>query len=125
MCNRIRLPLTWIALVLTVSASEFADTLAIVSERIAVSGNSAGGHLAAVLATIEGFNHPDDDLTAYTFLKFLAKNGYLDDPLPAGEKVRTLIREHKLGEMTEAVTFARCERNGDSEIHNFTETLKN
>ena len=37
-----------------------------VPEWIAVGGNSAGAHLAAALATIEGYNHLSDDLSVKT-----------------------------------------------------------
>ena len=43
-----------------------AEKLDIDPERIAVGGNSAGAHLAAALATLEGFNHPSDDLSIET-----------------------------------------------------------
>ena len=195
-----------------------AVTLGIDADQIAVGGNSAGGHLSAALATIDGYNHPDDDLSVattpnllllgspvldngpggygngwdealpnrtsvdyrvkefwqdfsplhnlndalpdtlvimgdsdplikmtsmqvfgqgvvdagsefewwvfpkkghglnsqaksyltpelmhihYSYFKFLAKKGYMDEPLPAGDEVRAMIREHKLGESVE------------------------
>lgn len=40
-----------------------ADQLRIVADSIVASGGSAGGHLAAALASIDGFNDPEDDLS--------------------------------------------------------------
>lgn len=40
-----------------------ADALNIDSSRIAVGGGSAGGHLAAAVATLPGFDSPQDDLS--------------------------------------------------------------
>jgi acetyl esterase len=39
-----------------------AEKFGIDPDKIAVAGNSAGGHLASALATIDGFNDPSDDL---------------------------------------------------------------
>ena len=171
-----------------------AEKWGINPEWIAVGGNSAGGHLAAALATIEGFNHPSDDRSVrttpnllllgspaldlaswpegspvhnvnenlpntiaiigdgdpvipmtsmevfgqgvvdagsdfewwifpgkghglnaqnesyltpelmhiyYSYFNFLAKNDYVDKPLPVGDEVRTMIRKQRLGEIIE------------------------
>lgn len=40
--------------------------------------------------------------TDSTYFKFLAKKGYMEEPLPAGDEVRAMIREHQLGAMIEA-----------------------
>ena len=40
-----------------------ADQLFIDKEKIIAAGGSAGGHLAACTATLEGFNDPDDDMS--------------------------------------------------------------
>jgi len=32
----------------------------------------------------------------YSYFKFLAKKGWVDEPLPAGDEVRTMIREHHI-----------------------------
>jgi hypothetical protein len=34
----------------------------------------------------------------YSYFNFLAKNDYVDEPLPAGDEVRTMIQQRKLGE---------------------------
>ena len=39
----------------------------------------------------------------YSYIQFLAKKGYVDAPLSAGEEVRAMIRAHHLGEVIEAV----------------------
>lgn len=41
---------------------EHADELGIDPDKIIVAGYSAGGHLASCLGTVDGFNHPSDNL---------------------------------------------------------------
>ena len=52
--------------------------------QIAVSGHSAGGHLAAALATIDGYNHPADDLSVSTRPDLLLLVSPVMDNSPGG-----------------------------------------
>jgi len=54
------------------------------------------GH--ALNAQNESYLTPELMHIYYSCFNFLAKNDYVDEPLPAGDEVRTMIQQRKLGE---------------------------
>lgn len=72
-----------------------AEKLGIDPEYIAVGGNSAGGHLAAALATIDGFNHPADDLSVSCRPDLLTLTSPVLDNGPGGYGNGHIIRGQK------------------------------
>lgn len=61
-----------------------ADKLGINPDRIAANGNSAGGHLSAALATIDGFNDSADDLSVSCHPNLLLLTSPVLDNGPGG-----------------------------------------